>query len=482
MDKDISLVPGQNFVIDQDNLTVEIKSAAPADFSAFRLYVDTNLTKVDEDFVFYGQPKIQDQSILLNYSEKSAAFKVNLNKLAQDISRVAFCVTSNSLPISRLGELSLNIRHNDLTLRRCIVPNMSSRKELALILGELYRYGGQWKFRFVAQGFIGGLAALAEHFGVDLAEDSKQHASKASPQPNSNGQQQHQTVANPKQAASRPQQGASAPKQAASRPQQGASAPKQAVSRSQQGATASVQRATANNLAQKNIDAKQAYNLKAAINAQNKINTNLPKLLLNKDKPSLEINLGPHNVSEFKVNLCWPRAQSTNSTAQLDINALLNSSNNVIAGLELGAYIKFSDKSQFIVQSLGNHFGSIDKYPFVQLSGDNRLIDGVHGGKWLYFNTAHLSQMEEIVLFSFIYDGFPNWNTQGCKLKISIANHAEVELNLSQSPSILPVCALARLTNQKNILKMTRIEHFFEGHVDMDSFFGWNFVWRASSK
>ena len=42
-------------------------------------------------------------------------------------------------------------------------------QESALILGEFYRRQGVWKFRCVAQGFAGGLAPLAEHFGVDIA-------------------------------------------------------------------------------------------------------------------------------------------------------------------------------------------------------------------------------------------------------------------------------------------------------------------------
>lgn len=47
----------------------------------------------------------------------------------------------------------------------------AGRQEAALILGELYRRNNEWKFRFVAQGFNGGLKPLAEHFGVDVAAE-----------------------------------------------------------------------------------------------------------------------------------------------------------------------------------------------------------------------------------------------------------------------------------------------------------------------
>jgi S1-C subfamily serine protease len=42
----------------------------------------------------------------------------------------------------------------------------ASRGETAMIMAELYRYQGQWKFRAVGQGFAAGLPALAAHFGL----------------------------------------------------------------------------------------------------------------------------------------------------------------------------------------------------------------------------------------------------------------------------------------------------------------------------
>jgi tellurium resistance protein TerD len=38
----------------------------------------------------------------------------------------------------------------------------------AMIFGELYRYGGEWKFRAVGQGFQNGLKGLGQIFGVNL--------------------------------------------------------------------------------------------------------------------------------------------------------------------------------------------------------------------------------------------------------------------------------------------------------------------------
>ncbi|MFJ6620911.1 TerD family protein [Kitasatospora sp. NPDC091335] len=40
--------------------------------------------------------------------------------------------------------------------------------ETAMIFGELYRNGAEWKFRAVGQGYASGLAGIAQDFGVQL--------------------------------------------------------------------------------------------------------------------------------------------------------------------------------------------------------------------------------------------------------------------------------------------------------------------------
>ena len=41
--------------------------------------------------------------------------------------------------------------------------------ETAVVVGELYRHNGEWKFNAIGSGFQGGLAALCAHFGIDVA-------------------------------------------------------------------------------------------------------------------------------------------------------------------------------------------------------------------------------------------------------------------------------------------------------------------------
>ena len=41
--------------------------------------------------------------------------------------------------------------------------------ETAVVVGELYKHNGEWKFNAIGSGFQGGLAALCGHFGIEVA-------------------------------------------------------------------------------------------------------------------------------------------------------------------------------------------------------------------------------------------------------------------------------------------------------------------------
>jgi len=43
-----------------------------------------------------------------------------------------------------------------------------SALETAMVFGELYRNGDEWKFKAIGQGFAGGLGPLASSYGVNL--------------------------------------------------------------------------------------------------------------------------------------------------------------------------------------------------------------------------------------------------------------------------------------------------------------------------
>ena len=174
----MNMTPGGNAPVPVKTLQVNVLSGAAADASAFRLYADGKV-QGDPDMVFYGQPQNDDKTISWQQNGNNTIFTVDLSRLRQDVQKIAFVVTCDGgKTVAGLRSLAVQVESDREILLNGTVET-AGRQEAALILGELYRRNNEWKFRFVAQGFNGGLQPLAEHFGVDVAAESAPSAPPA---------------------------------------------------------------------------------------------------------------------------------------------------------------------------------------------------------------------------------------------------------------------------------------------------------------
>lgn len=177
----MNLMPGGNASVPVQELRVRVTSGSAIDASAFRLFANGKVQN-DADMVFYGQPRNDDGSINLASENNAAVFTVSLHRLNASVQKVAFTATCDGgKTISGLGSLSISVEQGATTLVSGNVE-LAGRQEAALILGEFYRRNDEWKFRFIAQGFNGGLKPLAEHFGVDIADEPASAAALPPPE------------------------------------------------------------------------------------------------------------------------------------------------------------------------------------------------------------------------------------------------------------------------------------------------------------
>lgn len=159
-----TLPPGGNAPLPSDSITIEITSQTDIDVAAYRLAANGKV-RGDGDMIFYGQTHSDDGSVTRSGSDRASTFTLHLTRQPQNIERIALAYSANQQP----GNVDLHIAHNGQTLITCSLDTRG-RSEKALILGECYRRNDQWKFRFIAQGFNGGLQPLSEHFGVEIAD------------------------------------------------------------------------------------------------------------------------------------------------------------------------------------------------------------------------------------------------------------------------------------------------------------------------
>jgi len=159
----------------------------PTDGAAFDLdasvFVQNASGKVrsDADFIFYNNLKSADGSIIHNGDNRDGGavgddetVSIDLSKVPADVDKLSFCVTIHEatarkqnfggVPKAHVrainGDTNVEVARYDLS--------EDSSTETAMIFGELYRNGADWKFKAVGQGFNGGLGPLARSFGVNV--------------------------------------------------------------------------------------------------------------------------------------------------------------------------------------------------------------------------------------------------------------------------------------------------------------------------
>ncbi len=178
----IALQAGGNAPVSGQSIKVRIISGQDVDVSAFRLFANGKV-QGDTDMVFYGQPVNEDSTIKLLGGQTDTSFEINLGLTKPTVEKIAFTATcDNGRVVSGLNKLSIEVISDGKTIVRGDV-DLSGRQEAALILGEVYRRNSEWKFRFVAQGFNGGLKPLAEHFGVSVDDSAPSPSPAPTPKP-----------------------------------------------------------------------------------------------------------------------------------------------------------------------------------------------------------------------------------------------------------------------------------------------------------
>ncbi|AVR95499.1 TerD family protein [Pseudoduganella armeniaca] len=155
-------------------------AAFDIDSSAFMLKVDGKVRN-DLDFIFYNNLKSADGSVQHSGDNRTGAgegddetVRLDLSKVPADVDRIAFCVTIHEADSRRqnFGQVQkafircVNAATNQEIARYDLSEDSST--ETAMVFGEVYRNGSDWKFKAVGQGYKGGLGALASSFGVSV--------------------------------------------------------------------------------------------------------------------------------------------------------------------------------------------------------------------------------------------------------------------------------------------------------------------------
>ncbi|WP_347902890.1 TerD family protein [Pseudomonas purpurea] len=135
----------------------------------------------DNSFIFYNNKKSADGSVEHLGDNRSGAGEgddeqavVKLTSLAAAVQKLVFAVTIHDAEARKqsFGQVSnayirvVNKADGKELARYDLSEDAST--ETAMIFGELYRNGAEFKFKAIGQGFAGGLKPLAEAHGVSI--------------------------------------------------------------------------------------------------------------------------------------------------------------------------------------------------------------------------------------------------------------------------------------------------------------------------
>ncbi|WP_131082632.1 TerD family protein, partial [Clostridioides difficile] len=99
---------------------------------------------------------------------------VDLSKIPGEISKISFTVTIHDATERRqnFGQVSNSyIRIVDKDTNEELIKYELGEDfsiETAIVVAEIYKHNGEWKFNALGSGFEGGLAALCGNFGINL--------------------------------------------------------------------------------------------------------------------------------------------------------------------------------------------------------------------------------------------------------------------------------------------------------------------------
>ena len=143
---------------------------------------ETGKCPTEKEFVFYGNLEHPSEAVkhmgdnLTGEGEgDDEQIQIDLAKIPANIAKIAFTVTIYDAEVRRqnFGQVSNSfIRIVDESTGAELIKYDLGEDfsiETAVVVGELYRHNGEWKFNAIGSGFQGGLAALCAHYGIEVA-------------------------------------------------------------------------------------------------------------------------------------------------------------------------------------------------------------------------------------------------------------------------------------------------------------------------
>ncbi|HEV7204557.1 MAG TPA: TerD family protein [Jatrophihabitans sp.] len=152
------------------------------DLDASAIMLDsTGKVLSDQHFIFFNNTASPDGAVQHTGDNLTGegdgddeSIKVNLTKMPAEVQKIVFPVSiyegqSRGQGFGQVRNAFIRIvdQSGGTEIARYDLTEDAST-ETAMLFGELYRNGAEWKFRAVGQGYSSGLVSIAQDFGVNV--------------------------------------------------------------------------------------------------------------------------------------------------------------------------------------------------------------------------------------------------------------------------------------------------------------------------
>ena len=134
----------------------------------------------EKEFIFYGNLEHESGAVKHMGDNRTGEGEGDDEQIAVDMSLVPANVEKIAVTVTIYDAESRRQNFGQVSNAYCRIIDESTGAELihydlgedfsietAVVVGELYKHNGEWKFNAIGSGFQGGLAALCAHYGID---------------------------------------------------------------------------------------------------------------------------------------------------------------------------------------------------------------------------------------------------------------------------------------------------------------------------
>ena len=185
---------------------------------------------------------------------------------------------------------------------------------------------------------------------------------------------------------------------------------------------------------------------------------------------------------EIMINLNWN--QEPQGTQKKGFFSKVFGGGGEAIDLDLGCFFEMKDGIKACIQPLNEGFlkqGSLDEPPYIYHMGDDRT-GAWSEGENIQINLAHTNDLQKVLIFTFIYEGVPNWTSTDAIATIKVPGQPTLEVPMGAQSDSRSFCAIAMLEFEGGKIKVTKLMSFHDSHQDCDQKYGWGLEWVAGSK